>query len=118
MIRKAVQESAQTLSSSTQYAQIVEAIKLADISTELNKQTLTLQKLAADHGIQHDEQLQKIQDLHNNIDIQFQSPYAKVSDTEQAVAAASGAHTLSEGSSYHRSIDRLTSAIEAREDNI
>lgn len=50
-----------------QLAQLVEAIRVADIPSELGKQIHVLQRSADSHRLQQDVQLQNMKDLHDNL---------------------------------------------------
>lgn len=51
-----------------QCAQIVEAFKVADITTELDKQIRDLQRSASEHDVKQDEQLQHVKDLRAKVE--------------------------------------------------
>ncbi|KAL2831483.1 hypothetical protein BDW59DRAFT_157909 [Aspergillus cavernicola] len=62
----------------TQCAQLVEAIKLADIPAELDKQIQVLQRDAAEHKVKQDEQLQTIKKLRAKLEEKIAKLHAAV----------------------------------------
>lgn len=103
-----------------QCAQIVEAIRTVGIPVELDKQIRILQKLAAEHGIKNDEQIQRIEGLRSELDSQFAYLNAEVKASEEATIAAlvnsrGTAQSSSEDCTAQQGIDRLTVALESRD---
>ncbi|KAL5406818.1 hypothetical protein PMIN04_011923 [Paraphaeosphaeria minitans] len=100
-----------------QCAQIVEAIKVADIPTELDKQIQVLQRSASEHNIGQDEQLQRIKDMRAKLDgglANLTLSLEKVEDvTTTDVATRAGQQAqLGASKDMQSSLSQLSAALE------
>ncbi|KAL5432460.1 hypothetical protein PMIN06_012008 [Paraphaeosphaeria minitans] len=100
-----------------QCAQIVEATKVADIPTELDKQIQVLQRSASEHNIGQDEQLQRIKDMRAKLDgglANLTLSLEKVEDvTTTDVATRAGQQAqLGASKDMQSSLSQLSAALE------
>jgi hypothetical protein len=103
-----------------QCAQIVEAIKIADIPTELDNQIQVLQRAASEHNIRQDEQLKITKDLRSNLDEKMATLLSSLEGiTNFPVKDNNDTRSLQESqlevsSSVQTSINHISVALEAR----
>lgn len=111
-----------------QLAQIIEAIRIADIPTELDKQIQVLQRSTAEHNIKQDEQLQRIKDLRAKLDGEIAKLHAAVEEAKDAVTASQATTVTSQQSNaesqldaskgMQTSVNHLYAALESRTDKL
>lgn len=101
----------------SQLAQIVEAIKIADIPAELDKQIQILQRSAADHNLRQDDQLQHIKELRAKLDGQIAGLYTAVEEAKNA-AAGSQVNAETQLNAFNAMHTSLYAALESRTDKL
>ncbi|KAH7093617.1 hypothetical protein FB567DRAFT_588041 [Paraphoma chrysanthemicola] len=101
-----------------QCAQIVEAIKVADIPTALDKQIQVLQKSASEHKIRQDEQLERVKDLRDKLDGELASlalSLEKVKDATSTDIATKSCQQaqLDASNDLQTSVSQLSAVLES-----
>ncbi|KAL4932169.1 uncharacterized protein BDV17DRAFT_288245 [Aspergillus undulatus] len=104
----------------THCAQLVEAIRLADIPAELDKQIRALQHDAATHKIQQDEHLQTVKALRTELGEKITKLQATLNSIKDEEASAPDSFSQSEASrtGVNVDIDKLSTALQSGTDKL
>ena len=103
-----------------QCAQLVEAIALADIPTELDKQIRELRLVANEHNIKQDEQLQIIMTLRAQLEERITSLQSVLDEVKGPNPITSAQHLkqLDASKAVHTRVDELSEVLESRVDQL
>ncbi|KAF2273062.1 uncharacterized protein EI97DRAFT_482656 [Westerdykella ornata] len=105
-----------------QCAQILEAIRVADIPAELDKQIQVLQRNARAHNIMQDEQLQRVEELRTKLHSEVSSLQARLKDLEQATAELATQNgqkdQLDVSKQATTSVEKLSIALETKSEKL
>ena len=103
-----------------QCAQLVEAITLAGIPTELDKQIRELKLAANEHNVKQDEQLQIITTLRTQLEERITGVQSVLEKVKGADSAAREHHIeqLDASRTVHTRVDKLSEVLESRADEL
>ena len=103
-----------------QCAQLVEAITLAGIPTELDKQIRELKLAADEHNVKQDEQLQIITTLRTQLEERITGVQSVLDKVKGPDSAASEHHIeqLDASRTVHTRVDKLSEVLESRADEL
>ena len=106
-----------------QCAQLVEAIRLADIPTELDKQIQVLKLTADEHSVKQDQQLQIVSTLRSQLDDKLEGLLSALNDVKDDNFTASASRDrydeqLDATRDVYKRVDQLSAVLEIKAEEL